>query len=114
MKTIRECYRTSGIKLRRARKLYIFFIRHEVKRSPDMYWIYAQRAKSRGLYAETTQIKDVCFSLVRGVYKLDHNIARQGWFGWQRENECKAIWNSLSRWSDRRMRNCRPVLRIRG
>lgn len=100
--TVRNSFKYESSKLRRARRLYFRFVFKEVKRNPEIAYICAQRALARGLYAKSTGLNAVVFSIVRGIYKIDCAKKgldpRENWGIWLNANP-HASWHTGTRFA---------------
>ena len=107
---IRDSSQRSQKKLRRARRLYGQIIYREALRNPEILYICAQRAISRGLYSPKTGYRDVVFGLCRHVfrvYKTKHG--RENWRYWV-EKISHLDWNSMGH--KKRLKYGKPVVRL--
>ena len=103
MKAIRDSFRQSSKKLRRARKLYGFLCSKLINKHAQAAIPLAIRAKEFGLYSENTGVDHVIFSLCRYAYK--HSSYRSGnfsdWHKWIRNHDTeidnRPIWHGVKR-----------------
>ena len=111
---IRKRFGTDAKRLRRARKLYAHMYWKEVLRNPELALIVAQRAKARGLYAESTPYTAVVSSVVSTVYRRDTGNASYGfgWFEWLEERGFSGISSRFTRYGKNRHKFGKPVLRL--
>lgn len=109
---IRSSYGYSNKQLRRARRLYIWLVHREFIKNPQMVWVFSQRAKSMGFYYENAPLKDPCFSIVRGVYKIFRNYYgyRKCWSTFMKDHNCTLIWFEMGH--RKKMKYGKPVIRV--
>lgn len=67
----RQIQSLSSAKLRRARKLYVKLCERSIHKSPEMIFIYAQRAQMNGLYSPKTSFRDVVWHFIRRLWRID-------------------------------------------
>lgn len=120
LRDIRQNLRRSRRQMNRARRLYARLIRSEVKRNPESVWIYAQRARRRGLFAgdaETaSNLKSIVCSILRHIFQIDRKAypgrweGSYAWYRWLDDNP-HTDWFSLID-KKKLWRNGKPVLRL--
>lgn len=83
----RRDFTRSNKKLRRARNLYVFFLRHHIQCREDVNDI-ATIMLAEGLYAPTCSKRDVEYAIIRKLYRFSglDNTRRghilESWWGW--------------------------------
>lgn len=110
---LRNRMKLDNKRLRRARRLYAYLIHKECLRNPDKTFVCAQRALARGLYAKSTSLSHVVFSLVRHFWKLTSDDTKfyYSWHQWLKEND-HADWYAVSSRAWKNSKNGKPVLRV--
>lgn len=108
---IRQQFNHNHKRLRRARRLYGFLIREEIKQNPNMAFICAQRAIARGLYSTNTMYSTVVYSMFKHAYNADN--AHGNIRGWGRWLDQYAFGSNFQWYKVRKMmKNDKPVLRL--
>ncbi len=81
----RAVFTKSGRHLRRARRLYIRFVRHAINTDPtaNTLNLCASHMKEAGLYAELASFKDIRHGILRQLFKFEKDLY-PGWDGWFR------------------------------
>lgn len=89
IQTARESFRNSNKKLRRARRLYVLFVRKNITNTMQLEF-YARRMRDSGLYA-TDQVRDITFAILRTMWRLDGGRSEpypnpNDWHRWAHRN----------------------------
>lgn len=94
----RQQFRASNKRLRRARRLYVYFLRHNILRNGGDYLNkVAQRMQERGLFGPTSSQRDIRFSIARYLWwiqKKEKAPYGLGWYQWCAAN----YWSSNYEW----------------
>lgn len=79
-----------GKRLRRARRLYLHLIVDHVQKNKELAMLFAFRGIKAGLWAESTGMKDVTFTIIRASYKKYGKDC--DWWEYCRSEKCGGLW----------------------
>ena len=98
IKDDRKIFTKSLSNLRRARRLYHYLIRDFVKYgNNDVIFYFVKSMQSGGLYAESTSLRSIRFSLARQSFQ--NTRVRRGdgleWYSWKSDNNFDDDFNKI-------------------
>lgn len=82
-KSTRRQFTGSASRLRRARRLYYRLIAPTISAQPEALIPLAYRAKSVGMFAESTGIRDICGFMLAQAFK--HQTESKDWWQWSKD-----------------------------
>lgn len=110
----RNIHQMSSAKLKRARRLYVKLCEKSIHKSPEMIFVYAQRAQANGLYSSKTGYRDVIWHFVRRLWRLDTERGRGRVFNdFQKESGLWGLWDKKKCWHFY-SKNRKPRIRVVG
>lgn len=99
IKQERKIQSLSAAKLKRARRLYVKLCEKSIHKSPEMIFIYAQRAQMNGLYSSKTGFRDVIWHFVRRLWRIDSERGKYRIFDdFSRDSGLWGLWNKKKCW----------------
>jgi hypothetical protein len=78
----RDVHVRSGRWLRKARHRYILKVFPSILADHSLLWEIAKKMKERGLYAESSGLEHVRFSILRHINKMDSKKKGRDWWAW--------------------------------
>ena len=85
LKTDRQRNYCINSRMRRARRMYVYFMRHRINAYRDDALDFMEdRMHERGLYAEKTDVRSVRQSILSYLYKIEtgNKGYNSGWYEW--------------------------------
>lgn len=102
----------SSAKLRRARRLYVKLCEKSIHKSPEMIFIYAQRAQMNGLYSSKTGFRDVIWHFVRRLWRIDNERGLKRVFkDFKNDSGLWGLWDKKKCWHFY-SKNTKPRIRV--